>query len=216
MRSAVQRWCGGEREKEKQAAGSQMAGQWKHLFGPDWQIWRAGGWKLACHSSLQPGRCSCSLSSLLLHFSQYFWASAAQNVEFHSQSVNAIKARGSSSPWVFFFVFFSCSGFTVLWQTHTMIVFLPASLSHSFSALLHPRPPSPLKDEILILCSGCWGGRFQPSLPTSDPPDRQTKHTKQRASERRRSNTQRQTCLFNCLEILRPSSWCGEAGGGCH
>lgn len=107
MRSAVQRWCWGEREKEKQAAGSQMAGQWKHLFGPDWQIWRAGGWKLACHSSLQSGRCSCSLSSLLLHFSQYFWASAAQNVEFHSQSVNAIKARGSSSPWVFFFwVFF--------------------------------------------------------------------------------------------------------------
>lgn len=215
MRSAVQRWCGGEREKEKQAAGSQMAGQWKHLFGPDWQIWRAGGWKLACHSSLQPGRCSCSLSSLLLHFSQYFWASAAQNVEFHSQSVNAIKARGSSSPWVFFFFFFLFRIYCTVADTHHDCLSACIPLSF-FLGSAAPATPLALNRWDSYSVQRLLGGRFQTSLPTSDPPDRQTKHTKQRASERRRSNTQRQTCLFNCLEILRPSSWCGEAGGGCH
>lgn len=130
-----------------------MAGQWEHLFGPDWQIWWFGGWKLACHSSLQPGRCSCSLSSPLLCFSQYIWATAAHNVEFHSWSVNTLKQRG-----IGFLLRIYC---TVADTAHYDCLSVCISLARSFLVLLYSAP-LPLER---------WNSY---SVPASDPPDGQT------------------------------------------
>lgn len=158
------------RGRKKWAVESQMGGG---THSTCLALTDRSGWKLVCHSSLQPESCCCSL--FVISSALFQPISAAQNVEFHPWSVNTLKARGSTSPCypLCYIVTFCCSGFTVLWPTHAATVFLSVFLSFFFCSAL-PRPPPPLKKKWNSYSVQQLWGDFNPSPPTSDTPDHQT------------------------------------------
>lgn len=182
-----------------------MAGQSEHLFGPDWQIWQLGGWKLACHSSLQPGRCCCSLSSPILCFSQYIWATAAQNVEFHSWSVNTLTASGSPSPLYSLCYFLFAQDLLYCGRHPLWLAFC-----------LH-LPPAP-RDEILILCGSCGEiSTLHTHLRPSWSPHKCTRWrpSKNKPKKIKKSHKSRPAYLIvQRFKDLQDEAWGG--GGGSH
>ena len=141
-----------------------MAGQSQHLFGSDWRTWLKTGlsqltdtWEVLLQSVCHP------LYSVLAKIS------TAQNVELHPCSLDSWRRKVLEVPAINSVVFVISFAQDLLycgWHTRWL------------SLCLYP----PLM--LSLFCSAPWNmqflfcaavvGRFQPSLSTSDPPERQT------------------------------------------